>query len=300
MRYVSAMTNRLGNRTSNQDRVKILQAHGCMLLLLADGMGGHTGGDLAAQEMIDSMARSFYDQLLPTNYPENFLSKAIKQAHADIVKLGNAQTPVIQPRTTSVACLIQGQSACWAHVGDSRLYMIRDNRILTRTRDHTYVEDLFQHKAITEEEMLTHPMRNYVTQCLGGDQQPPPVTLDRHDDLQPGDRFLLCSDGLWGALREQEWLDILAQKPLEEALVAMAELAERKSYPHSDNISIVAVCLEPDHDIDIDKEDTDADDANNEHIETLEDAVHEIQEALEQYADEIESEHQQDDNKKGA
>jgi serine/threonine protein phosphatase PrpC len=293
------MTNRLGNRTSNQDRIKILHAHGCVLLLLADGMGGHSGGDLAAQEMIDSIARSFYGQLLPTNYPENFLSKAVKQAHADIVKLGNLQTPPIQPRTTCVACLIQGQSACWAHVGDSRLYMIRDKQILTRTRDHTYVEDLYQHKAITEKEMLTHPMRNYVTQCLGGDPQPPPVTLSRHDDLQPGDIFLLCSDGLWGALPEREWLSVLARKPLEEALVEIAALAERMSYPHSDNISIVAICLEPDQDIDIEKEDIGPDGVVTEHIETLEDAVHEIQEALDEYGDEIEAEHQQDENKKG-
>ena len=293
MRYVTATTNRLGNRASNQDRVKILQAHGCLLLLLADGMGGHTGGDLAAQEMVDSVARSFFDQLLPTNYPENFLSKAIKQAHTDIVALGNAQKPPIQPRTTAVACLIQGQNACWAHVGDSRLYMIREGGIVERTRDHTYVEDLYQHRAITEAEMLTHPMRNYVTQCLGGDRQPPPVTISRHDELQPGDIFLLCSDGLWGALPEEDWLTLLANEPLDTAVAEMAALAERRSYPRSDNISVVAVRLEPDHDIDIERDDID--DEAPQRIETLEDAVHEIEEALQAYADELEKE--KDDGK---
>lgn len=297
MRYESSTTNRLGNRSSNQDRCKVLRRQNTLLLLLADGMGGHKGGDLAAQELVDSIARSYYDQTIPVQYPENFLVDAIEGAHADIVELGLRQRPAIQPRTTCVACLIQDGMAWWAHVGDSRLYHLRDQQVLSRTRDHTYVEDLYQHNAITEDELLTHPMRNYVTQCLGGEMAPPPVTIEPRVELQPGDIILLCSDGLWGAMPDKEWLDKTADPRLSHLIDTIALQAEHKSQPRSDNISIAAVRIHADASVNLDEDDPDDNTVAGHHIESVDEAVAEIQHALDEYQEEIREEQGQDNTK---
>ena len=175
MKYETGLSNRLGNRANNQDRCSYLEHCGDVLLLLADGMGGHRGGDLAAQQFIDSMTATLRRQKNPVTDPGDFLNNSIVLAHHDISRLRVAHEPPFYPRTTCVACLVQDGVAHWAHVGDSRLYLIRHNNILTRTRDHTYIEDLVKNNIITEDEMSEHPMRNYVSYCLGGPDKPPPV-----------------------------------------------------------------------------------------------------------------------------
>jgi serine/threonine protein phosphatase PrpC len=126
MNVVTALTNRLGNRSNNQDRCLILERFGRVLLVVADGMGGHARGDLAAQTAIDSLSRSFLGQRGAIDDPQNFLKGALHSAHMDIVEAGNAENPPVNPRTTCVVCLIEGDQAWWAHVGDSRLYLLRN------------------------------------------------------------------------------------------------------------------------------------------------------------------------------
>jgi serine/threonine protein phosphatase PrpC len=249
MRYETGLASRLGNRAVNQDRNAIVSRNGIVLLLLADGMGGHERGELAAQTLIDSVSGSFYREPLPLANPEKFLQDAVKKAHRDIVNQGLEQTPAIHPRTTAVVCLVQQGRAWWAHVGDSRLYLLRNGEITVRTRDHTYVEDLYRHRAISEEEMLTHPMRNYVTHCLGGHHEAPRVTSSGPNPMQPGDVLLLCSDGLWSAVRQEQFAQMIGTGNLEAAVDRMAEAAENASYPNSDNISIVALRLLVDREV---------------------------------------------------
>lgn len=241
MRYETGLSNRLGNRANNQDRCSYLEHCGDVLLLLADGMGGHRGGDLAAQQFIDSMTMSLQRQKTPISDPADFLNASIVNAHLDISRLGAQHEPPFYPRTTCVACLVQDGIAWWAHVGDSRLYLIRNKDVLTRTRDHTYIEDLVKNNVITEDEMAEHPMRNYVSFCLGGAAEPPPVTLGKPTELLSDDVLLLCSDGLWNAVKMKKLLKLLDKKELEEALDAMTNKAEQATYPYSDNISAIAM-----------------------------------------------------------
>jgi len=153
---------------------------------------------------------------------------------------GRSHNPPITPRTTCVACLVQDDSAYWAHVGDSRLYLLRDSALLKRTRDHTPVEELLQSGLLTEEALRNHPLRNTVSRCLGGPPRFPDISLDQAT-LHSGDTLLLCSDGLWSAIPEPELVATSGDGDLEESLNLLADVAETNSYPNSDNISAVAL-----------------------------------------------------------
>ncbi len=241
MRFDTAIANRLGDRACNQDRCKIVERGSAVLLSLADGMGGHARGELAAQALVDSVEANFRDQTLPIADPEAFLRQAFARAQDDIVAAGLRQTEAVYPRTTAVVCLVQHNCAWWAHLGDSRLYWLRNGKVIARTRDHTYVEELVRSGAIAEAEAQYHPMRNYVTQCLGGPQAALKPTLGAATELQIGDLLLLCSDGFWGGLGDDATLQRLGEPDLDASVQALASDAERLRYPNSDNVS--AVCL---------------------------------------------------------
>lgn len=242
MKYELAQTNRLGNRSSNQDRTGIARSERAVLLALADGMGGHAGGALAAQLLVDTLVQHFEGAAKPIANPQAFFERSIVDAHCRVIAAGQQRTPPISPRTTCVACLVQDGTAWWAHAGDSRLYLIRQDRVLARTRDHTFVEQLYQGGVISKQERGSHPMRNYITQCVGGDSAPPQITFGPPTPLEFGDVLLLCSDGLWAALSSKEIIRLLAQDiPLADATEKMASCAEIAAYPASDNVSIAAL-----------------------------------------------------------
>ncbi len=240
MRIITATTNRLGNRSNNQDRCLTQERRDSALLVVADGMGGHARGELAAQITVDSLSRSFLSHRSVIEKPHSFLKHAMNHAHLEVVDAGRSQEPRIDPRTTCVTCLIQGDTAYWAHVGDSRLYLLRGGTILTRTRDHTPVEELLQNGMISEDEIRNHPMRNSVSRCLGGAPTLPKISFDRAK-LQADDILLLCTDGLWSALPESRLARLPDDGDLEAAVNHLTDEADAESYPNSDNISLVAM-----------------------------------------------------------
>ncbi len=240
LRYELGLANRLGNRSINQDRVAVAELGSTVVLTLADGLGGHPRGELAAQVLVDSITRRARRMSLPVARPREFLQQAIEAAHDEIYQAGLAQDPPVTPRTTVVVCLVQGEHAWWAHAGDSRLYHIHGRTVLSRTRDHTRVEEMLQRGELRQEEAARHPQRNVVTHCLGGNPNAPPLSYGEAL-LEPDDVLLLCSDGLWSALQETEIVAALGRGPLDDALEFLAERAESSSYPYSDNISGVAL-----------------------------------------------------------
>ncbi len=241
MKFETAKTNRLGNRNVNQDRFAIIEKADTILLLLADGMGGYKGGEVAANIFILKMTEAFNNASVPIENIDTFFDNAFDYAHLSIIEIGNQQTPSIQPRSTGVACLIQNGLAKWAHVGDSRVYLFRDNQLFTRTRDHSIVEELIQKGELKEEKRLTHPKLNRVTRCLGGLKKSVHVSIGDNTRLQADDYILLCSDGLWGSLSdEQITTQINTKQPLINKLLEMSEIAEKATYPKSDNISAIA------------------------------------------------------------
>ena len=144
------------------------------------------------------------------------------------------------PRTTCVACLIQNNVAYWAHVGDSRLYLIRGGRVATRTRDHSRVQLLIDQGIITEAQAATHPERNKIYSCLGG-YQPPDIEFSRKTPLEAGDVLALCTDGLWGVVPEETLIAGLQQENLIQAVPKLLNFADAHGGPNADNLSIVAV-----------------------------------------------------------
>ena len=233
--------NRLGNRETNEDRLVVVSREQSTLVVVADGMGGHRGGDIAAQLFVDTLEKIFRRVPLPLSNPKTFLKKAIDAAHNAICEERKNSKSSIDPRTTCVICILQGNSANWAHVGDSRLYLLRNNKILARTIDHSYVEDLFRQGLISEADMLTHPKRSYLTQCVGGVEQKPNVSYGTMESLKEQDTFVLCSDGFWTAIDEQALCNINEQADLSSSVHQLATIAESNSYPQSDNISAVAL-----------------------------------------------------------
>ena len=240
MKYQLATTCRLGNRKSNQDRFSVVETGEAVLMVVADGMSGHDEGKLAADTVIDSLVRSFNSTRFPHPAPHKFLAQILAIANKEVLEAGAQRTPPITPRTTCVVCLVQQGSAIWAHVGDSRLYWIRQGKILEQTADHSRVEELYQQGIITAEQKLRHPQRNIVTQCIGSPKKPPKPTISQKTPLSPEDVLLLCSDGLWGQLPEDQLAAGLIQNNIEDALEKLAHDAELNGFPRSDNISAVA------------------------------------------------------------
>lgn len=244
MHYETGVANHLGNRNSNQDRFDIVETDEGVLLVLADGVGGHIGGEIAAQALVDVARDRYLNSTRPVVQPGRFLSAIIQATHEVLVSQAAEQGSDNIPGTTAVLCLIQDGRMDWAHVGDSRLYLFRDGLPVFRTTDHSYVEQLYRQGIIRRSEQDTHPRRSHITQCIGALPQAPEVEVGKGKKLRVGDIVLLCSDGLWGALDDAQLGLMLRQEGgLDEVLKHMAMRAEQISYPHSDNISVVALRL---------------------------------------------------------
>jgi serine/threonine protein phosphatase PrpC len=164
-----------------------------------------------------------------------FLASALMAAHHQIIRYASDKGMLDTPRTTLVAAILQGTSATWIHCGDSRLYIVRDGELLTRTRDHSYLEQ--QSTGVIRLDKIN---RNILFTCLGSPTKPVydvagPVTL------QQGDKMLLCSDGLWGTLSDVDIVRQLAALPVAEAVPELVEQALRKGGEHSDNVTVIAL-----------------------------------------------------------
>jgi len=227
----------VGDREDNQDRVTVAATEKAALMIVIDGMGGHSDGSRAADTALKSLLDSFHQTSQPLFDPLGFLHMSLSRAHDDVARLGSGQSIDARPRATIALCLVQEGAAYWAHVGDSRIYHIRQGKSLDRTRDHSHVELLLREGKITESEVANHPMRNFVECCLGGDPSIPEMTIGRRRLLEPGDVLLLCTDGIWANLKDA---DIAAffrddSQQLRAWLEALGRRAVQASSPFSDN-----------------------------------------------------------------
>lgn len=244
MKYQIAEYSLRGSRPVNQDRIGYAERNNSVLLVLADGLGGHARGELASELLVQSVIHAFQSIKKPLiTQPSAFLALAILHAHRAIGAMGKAQNPPIEPRTTCVVCLVQDGYAYWAHVGDSRLYLFRNNKLVRRTQDHTIIERLRQEGVLSDEEMVSHPEKSRLLKCVGGPREPT-IALGEETALMPDDVLLLCTDGLWEALSTDIIATYLKNNNLEDALIDMLIDAETKMKNHSDNISATCLCWE--------------------------------------------------------
>lgn len=233
----------VGDRHDNQDRAAIIAGEGAMLMLVFDGMGGHADGAIAAEVGIKFVEETFKAAQLPLFDPQGFLYMTLAKAHDKVVELGIDKPIDFRPRATCAACLVQENGTWWAHIGDSRIYHIRQGEVLIRSRDHSHVELLVQEGAITEEEALDHPMRNFVECCIGGDIAVPEMTLTCKKPLMDGDVLLACSDGFWSGLQNRDLglLSDCSSGEFAEQLNQLSAKAVSVNAPYSDNTTATAL-----------------------------------------------------------
>lgn len=220
-----------------------------LLLLVADGMGGHILGEMAAQIAMQTIASLFQENANPyVKKPELFLEDAFFAAHREIHRYRAINNLPETPRTTIVACLIQHNNAMWAHCGDSRLYWMRGGQILARTRDHSRIETLIAQGKVDASERDTHPDRNKLFNCLGASNTPI-VEISRRASLQAGDIMLLCSDGLWSVLPDHELAQRLHSNTIVRAVPEMLTTATGIAGKTGDNVTALAMMWESSEDL---------------------------------------------------
>lgn len=232
-----------GDRREQQDRVAILphgRQRGIALAVVADGMGGHAGGALAAEQVVHT-ALTCLEHFSPRDESAQcMIENVMLEAHAMIQtsRFMNEK----DPHSTAVLMLLQPDRATWGHCGDSRLYRFRGGRPLFRSVDHSYVEHLLQTGRITEEQAGTHPNRNVLITSLGGKDKPK-FTFGEADDIVAGDAFVLCSDGLWAYFDDAEMGRIVAAHTARDACEKLIDLARQRAKGSGDNLSLVIIKL---------------------------------------------------------
>jgi len=238
----------MGDRKEQQDRTALFaapKAPGYMMAVLADGMGGLTGGALAAEQVINT-AKQTFERFSPlTDDVETMLNAIAEEAHT-VIKL-SAMSADKQPHSTMVILVLTPHNtAFWAHVGDSRLYRFEGPNFAERTTDHSFVEKMIADGKLSREEAKHHKLANLLTNALGSTTNKLFVTIKRYDALKPGDAFLLCSDGLWHYFSDTELGAAIAMNtPRSAAEMLIKKARERAAGSNADNCTLAIVKLSP-------------------------------------------------------
>lgn len=241
MRFSIFQESRKGTRKANQDRTAYAYTRDALLMVVADGMGGHLHGEVASQIAVQLLSEAFQREAKPMlTDPSVFLQRSILDAHFALGDYAKARNLVESPRTTCVACVVQDSMAYWAHAGDSRLYHVRDGRVHNQTRDHSRVQMLVDQGRVREEAVHAHPDRNKIFNCVGASARPQ-VELSKPTPLHEDDTLLLCTDGLWGPLTGKLITATLMKRDLMKSVPALLDLAELRAGADCDNLSIVAM-----------------------------------------------------------
>ncbi len=235
-----------GDREYQQDQV-ILLSHkrvpGCLLAVVADGMGGRSGGRKASDQVMLT-AKQLFERYSPTidDAPATLL-QLVREAHT-VIKL-TAISSEEEPHATLAAFLINPGGDCyWAYSGDSRIYHFHGSKFVKRSIDHSYVQTLVDKGELTEEEAKNHPKSNILVGCLGTEKEPP-VGVHFIPQLRAGDVLMACSDGVWHYFSNAEIGSVLASLGPREATEFLIEKARSRGHGGGDNLSLVIVKLEP-------------------------------------------------------
>ncbi|MGZ5083052.1 MAG: PP2C family protein-serine/threonine phosphatase [Usitatibacter sp.] len=244
MRFTIFQDSRTGDRKGNEDRVGYTYSRDVLLMTIADGMGGHLDGEVAAEIAVTEITRRFQQEARnKLKKPFDFLASAIQSAHRAIVSHAVEHNLLECPRTTVVACIVQNGSAYWAHAGDSRLYVLRRGEVVAQTQDHSRVQMMIDAGEITPEMAARHPERNKIFSCLGG-VVPPQIATGREFALETGDTILLSTDGFWSQIPGNILGSMLRKQTLVDVMPGLLAEAQRRAKGESDNLSVVAMTWE--------------------------------------------------------
>ena len=244
MRFTIFQDSQVGDRQGNEDRVGYAFGKDVLLMVIADGMGGHHGGEVAAEIAVQEITRRFkIEARNKLRKPFEFLVTSIQAAHRAIVAHADQHNLLECPRTTCVACVVQNGYVYWAHAGDSRLYVLRRGNLLAATQDHSKVQQMIDSGQITAEAAARHPDRNKIYSCLGG-VVPPHIDMSREQKLEVGDTVILSTDGFWAQIPASILAQMLTKQTVTALLPGLLAEAHRRAAGESDNISVVAMTWE--------------------------------------------------------
>jgi serine/threonine protein phosphatase PrpC len=235
MKFSVFQLSRQGGREKNEDRMGYCYTREAGLFVLADGMGGHPEGEVAAQIALQTLSTLFQREAKPElGATPAFLASALMAAHHQIIRYASARGLLDTPRTTLVAGVVQSGELHWVSCGDSRLYVVRDGALLERTRDHSYIE-AHAHAGAAPEGVNRHVLYT----CLGSTVRP---IFDAGGPLRlaEGDKVLLCSDGLWGSLTDEQIVRKLTASPVARAVPVLVDAALQFAGDRSDNVTALA------------------------------------------------------------
>jgi len=243
-KVTACVAEHIGDRPEQQDRVAILTSPnrpGALLALVADGMGGRTGGRMASDQVMITAKNLFDEAPVPGSTPRDLLQQIATEAHA-VIRL-NAISSEMEPHSTLVALLLQKQSAVWIHAGDSRLYHFRDGVLTHKTIDHSYGSRIKPDGTLVEGGPETDRFKNVLFSAIGIGHE---LRLDygNVEDLRPGDAFLLASDGLWAYFSDKELSYIVRDLRARDAAENLVRHARERARGRGDNLSVAIVKLE--------------------------------------------------------
>jgi serine/threonine protein phosphatase PrpC len=244
LQLAAATGTHRGDREYQQDRVEIFthpRVAGLVLAVVADGMGGRSGGRLAADQVMLTAQQVFSRYAPSEELARDMLRAIVAECHL-MIRL-NAISAEKEPHSTLACVLLQPDGVChWAHVGDSRIHVFRAGRLETRTKDHSYVQDLVDAGSLSAAAARNHPMSNVLTASLGTSEDPPFVhgTLQ----LEPGDTVMLCSDGVWHYFLENEMAQALETLEPRESCEFLIAKARQRAGGHGDNLSLAVLKLQ--------------------------------------------------------
>jgi serine/threonine protein phosphatase PrpC len=250
MKFSIYQRSEKGGRANNEDRMGYTYTRESALFVLTDGMGGHAHGELAAQIALEAMTQYFQQNARPkAHLPEQFLTKSLLHAHHQILEFTHEQGLTDSPRTTIVALLVQDGQAWWTHCGDSRLYWVREGELIARTIDHSYVEQTPLNIKLSKPTDANHlakiANRNVLFTCLGAPTKPIFET-QAGVKLEHGDRFLLCSDGLWSHFNDKDLAHLFCVHAVAQCTSQLIDLSLKKGGATSDNVTAIGVEWEAD------------------------------------------------------
>ena len=244
MRFTIFQDSKVGDRQGNEDRVGYSYSRDVLLMVICDGMGGHADGEVAAEIAVQEITRRFqHEARNRLQRPFEFLVSAIQSAHRAIVSHAVEKNMLECPRTTCVACVVQGGRAFWAHAGDSRLYVFRKGEMVARTQDHSKIQQMIDSGQITPEAAARHPDRNKIFSCLGG-VVPPQIDLGRDIRLETGDTVMLSTDGFWAQIPPNILATMMRKQSITSLFPGLLAEAHRRASGESDNLSVVAMTWE--------------------------------------------------------
>jgi serine/threonine protein phosphatase PrpC len=235
-----------GDRDYQQDQIALVahpRINGCVLGVVADGMGGRSGGRKASDQVMMTCKQLFERYSPDHDDAPALLRQMVHESHL-VIKL-TAISAEQEPHSTIAVFIINPDGEChWVHAGDTRIYHFHGHQMVRRTMDHSYVQTLVDRGELTEEEANVHPQSNILMGCLGAEEDPP---SDVHSipQLRPGDILLACSDGVWHYFSPEELGSVLASLSPREASEFLIEKARQRAHGGGDNLSLLIVKLEP-------------------------------------------------------